>query len=55
LKTAAPPTIVDGKWLSYGNDKLDKMWLDLVESTRVAFEEDSIPFDETNMVKWSGT
>jgi len=44
-------TIVDGKWLSYGDDKLDEIWDDLVESMRVAFGKDGIPFDETDMVK----
>jgi len=52
--TTTHPTIVDGKWISYGDKKLDKVWLDVVEATRIAFEREGLPFEETDMVKWSG-
>ena len=49
--------IKDGKWQSYGDDELDKACLILVEATRVDFEKDGIPSEQTAMamVKWSGT
>lgn len=48
------PSVVEGSWLSWGDSELDKKWQDLVERTRLAFEEASIPFDASNMVKPSG-
>jgi len=55
LNTATPYETVDGKWKLYGNEDLDEKWFELVEGTRVRFERDSTPFDETKMAKWSGT
>jgi len=31
------------------------MWLDLVEATGIAFEEEGLASNERDMVKWSGT
>jgi len=55
VNTTASYKTVDGKWKSYGDERLDKVWLELVEATRVRFERDGTPFDETKMAKWSGT
>jgi len=51
LGITLPSTIVDGKWESCGDNKLDRMWLDIMDATQTASDKEGFSVEETDMPK----